>query len=261
MLYLMISCLLCSPQGGNIYAHDLRLGVALNGKATASRGHTIHFIAPRLSSWTDALDSILNRLDSPQNSCQQILYIPLAGACLRDELQKALSCGTFYGKPLAAMSGPQRGKVIQDIVLHVDMLINASSCFRPAVRGICVDGRPRPQHCAPYDWMRDGRRIECKSAKLLHVSRSQHWSFIFQNVKLCSFDELLLALYTPVGIYIYRHDLKLGLSTTGVVLQSAGHNIVISSRSNTLDWKTALHYILAKLDSSGCERLALVELS
>eukprot|EP00933_Yihiella_yeosuensis_P069536 TRINITY_DN7617_c0_g1_i8.p1 TRINITY_DN7617_c0_g1~~TRINITY_DN7617_c0_g1_i8.p1 ORF type:complete len:413 (-),score=30.28 TRINITY_DN7617_c0_g1_i8:177-1415(-) len=251
---------LFTPRGIYVYAHDILCGVTTRGKETPSRGHGIQFFARR-QHWSDALDRILNRLDSPENSCQRILHIPLSDSCLQAELQKELFCGIFHGKPLADMSQSQRGYVIQGLVLHIDKLLHASSCFKPAVRGICVDGRPRPQHCAPYDWMRDGRRIECKSAKLLHVSRSQHWSFIFQNVKLCSFDELLLALYTPVGIYIYRHDLKLGLSTTGVVLQSAGHNIVISSRSNTLDWKTALHYILAKLDSSGCERLALVELS
>eukprot|EP00933_Yihiella_yeosuensis_P069531 TRINITY_DN7617_c0_g1_i3.p1 TRINITY_DN7617_c0_g1~~TRINITY_DN7617_c0_g1_i3.p1 ORF type:complete len:414 (-),score=37.51 TRINITY_DN7617_c0_g1_i3:198-1439(-) len=252
---------LFTPRGIYVYAHDMRFGVTASGKVTASRGHNIHFRAPCHSSWSDALDRILNGLDSPHNSCQHVLHIPLSDACLQDELQKELVCDVFQGKPLADMSASQRGRVIQGVVLHVDKLMNASSCFKPAIRGICINGAARPQHCAPYDWIRDGLRIECKSAKLLFIASSQSWKFSFCGVKLCSFDELLLALYTPIGIYVYRHDLKLGLSKTGVALQSAGYQIKIQSHSNTPDWKSALLDILAKLDSSGCDRLALVKLS
>eukprot|EP00933_Yihiella_yeosuensis_P069533 TRINITY_DN7617_c0_g1_i5.p1 TRINITY_DN7617_c0_g1~~TRINITY_DN7617_c0_g1_i5.p1 ORF type:complete len:414 (-),score=30.55 TRINITY_DN7617_c0_g1_i5:82-1323(-) len=252
---------LFTPRGIYVYAHDMVFGVSTNGKATPASGHNVQLLGPYHQPWTDALDSILNRLDSPQKSCQRILHISLSDAFLQDELQKEPFCGIFCGKPLSDMSMCQRGRVIQGIVLHVDTLINASSCFKPAIRGICVNGQSRSQHCAPYDWIRDGLRIECKSAKLLYLPLSRSWRFKFSAVKLCSFDELLLALYTPVGIYIYRHDLELGLGKTGVALQSAGYQIQIYSRRNALDWKAALHDILEKLDSSDCERLALVELS
>ena len=59
-------------------------------------------------------------------------------------------------------------------------------------------------------WQRDGQRISCKGAQLTWEASRRYWSLMFNNVKLAygdaaaAFDELLLAAYTPRGVYVYR---------------------------------------------------------
>lgn len=73
------------------------------------------------------------------------------------------------------------------------------------------------------------------------------------------FDELLLGLYTPRGIYIYRHDMYFGVSSCGVATAEAGYSIQLYGPCGTLQWDHALSAILRKLDESGCKRVALVQ--
>ncbi|CAE8590767.1 unnamed protein product [Polarella glacialis] len=95
-------------------------------------------------------------------------------------------------------------------------------------------------------------------------------SFFLQGVKIqvrgvreeAVFDDLLLALYTPKGIYVYRHDLSLCIPTHGVSTRISGHRIEITAPKGVEDWKVALDAILAMLDAStnGCQCLAFVPL-
>jgi hypothetical protein len=76
---------------------------------------------------------------------------------------------------------------------------------------------------------------------------------------LPSFDELLLALYTPAGVYFYRHDGQLGVSSVGLLTAVTGHDIKVYGPRGERDWSAALHEsILPKLDTSDCEQLAIV---
>ncbi len=72
--------------------------------------------------------------------------------------------------------------------------------------------------------------------------------------------ELLLAMYCPNGVYIYKHDLQTGLSRTGKAQSVKGSAIKLQGRRGTLDWREALEdEMLPKLDESvGCERLVFV---
>ena len=73
--------------------------------------------------------------------------------------------------------------------------------------------------------------------------------------------ELLLAIYCPNGVYVYKHDLQTGLSRTGKAQSVKGSTIKLQGRRGTLDWREALEEeMLPRLDqSAGCERLAFVE--
>ena len=81
-----------------------------------------------------------------------------------------------------------------------------------AVAGEDVNGNPRGQNKAAYDWQRDGRRVACKSAQMRWNDSSQRWMLQFHTVKLDACDELLLAVYTPEGVHLFRHDGRAGLS-------------------------------------------------
>ena len=72
------------------------------------------------------------------------------------------------------------------------------------------------------------------------------------------FDELLLALYTPSGIRIYRHNHKLGVSTAGRRTATAGHEIKICGPKNESNWQVALDAILAKLDAGHCQPVGMI---
>lgn len=122
----------------------------------------------------------------------------------------------------------------------------------------------RPLIQAEYDWCRDGSRIERKSGQLRWDTHQEQWKPAFSKIKVardaspCLFDEPLLALYTPRGIYIYKHDLRLGMSSIGCKTPSLGHQIQLHGPTGREDWAVSLDIILAKLDASGCERLAFV---
>eukprot|EP00933_Yihiella_yeosuensis_P042440 TRINITY_DN3700_c0_g3_i1.p1 TRINITY_DN3700_c0_g3~~TRINITY_DN3700_c0_g3_i1.p1 ORF type:complete len:410 (-),score=46.64 TRINITY_DN3700_c0_g3_i1:44-1273(-) len=246
---------LFSPRGVYIYAHDLTFGVVTQGAATFVGGNSIVLNAPKGECWSAALDHILNRLDSHDNSCRFILHVPLADWRLLNELQRQAT--HLYDTPHSSMSISQRGIIIQDIVRHVDVMINPTSCFKDPKVGVCINGKPRSQHNALYDWARDGIRVECKSSVIHFVQSKRNWVVNFYRINLESFDELLIAICAPDGIYIYRHDLKLGLGRAG----SSGHQVQIYSKCFAPDAESALHDILAKLDASGCQRLAFVEFS
>ena len=118
---------------------------------------------------------------------------------------------------------------------------------------------------APYDWLRDGRRVACKSAGLTWDAGTRRWKLLFQSVKLggegeeAAFDELLLAAYTPRGIYLYRHDGRLGVSTNGKETAATGSVIKVLGPCGEEKWASALDgAVLPKLDERGCERLAVV---
>ena len=92
----------------------------------------------------------------------------------------------------------------------------------------------------------------------------RRWAVQFSNVKLAhgdepaAFDELQLALMTPLGVYLYRHGLEAGVSTTGKRTASSGHAIHFGGLMGEEDWEAALVQILCKMERLGCERLAMV---
>ena len=132
--------------------------------------------------------------------------------------------------------------------------------------GESVDGTRRAQDLqAAYDWQRDGRRVACKSAQLRWNSFDERWMLQFTNVKLATaggrdaaFDELLLAAYTPEGVHLFRHDLRAGVSTSGVSTAATGKQIVFYGPSHEPDWRVALREILGKVEDKGCRPLAFV---
>ncbi|CAE8585313.1 unnamed protein product [Polarella glacialis] len=96
---------------------------------------------------------------------------------------------------------------------------------------------------------------------------NRYWRFHFSEVKLkkedaaaSEFDELLLALYTPRGIYVYRHDLKHGLSAAGVKTAISGSGINVYGPTGGSNSSKALDAMLQKLDSSVCQRLGSTSL-
>merc|ERR1712060_285282 len=107
--------------------------------------------------------------------------------------------------------------------------------------------------------------IECKSSQLCWDRNPPLWKVHFRNIKLplvdvrseACFDRLILALYCPCGIYIYCHNLRLGVASAGVNTESNGSSIYIRGPRHERSWSKALDSICNRLDRE-CERLAFI---
>ena len=169
----------------------------------------------------------------------------------------------YEGVPLAELAAVPRANVLTSVVREIDTSLHPDARIEDAVPGTCTNGSKRGQNMAPYDWQRDGVRVACKSAQLTWKASDRRWMVGFRNIKPSGaegeFDELLLALYTPRGVYVYRHDLRLGLSTNGKATEATGRTINVYGRCDEESWQSALDgAILPKLDERGCERVAEV---
>ena len=66
-------------------------------------------------------------------------------------------------------------------------------------------------------------------------------------MKRNEYDDLYLALYTPFGVYIYKHDDKYGISTSGKQQESCGGQIQVCAPCNESSIEVATHVVLEKL--------------
>ena len=167
----------------------------------------------------------------------------------------------YEGVRLAELATLPRGNVLTSVVRGLDTSLHPHARIEDAVAGTRVDGRRRGQHMASYDWQRDGVRVACKSGQLTWDVSNRRWVVLFSNIKPSgvegAFDELLLALFTPRGVHVYRHDLRLGMSTSGKSTEAAGRTIKVYGPRDEESWQSALDAaILPKLDERGCERVA-----
>lgn len=257
-----------TPRGVHLFRHDLRSGVTTKGKTTTATGKKIVFYGPRDEpDWRVALVDILGKMED--KGCKLLAFArfdePRLAAAIA-ETPWPLSASTFAGVPLADCSATVRGEALVQLVRRLDECwLNEGATFTAPEAGRTVDGKRRRQNTAEYCWCRDGRRVACKSAALSFAPSLRAWKLTFANVKLpvegarkTAFDELLLAVYTPRGVYVHRHDLRAGVATNGVSTAARGKIIQFVGPRDEPNWVVALDDILGKMGSKGCKRLAFV---
>ena len=249
-LYLVIF----SPQWLDLIKHDLTTGIGRPGllRELSSSGIQIY----GNGQWPEALDTILAKL------CQGGKSAHLCRKGIDDCKQVKQLCDRHYGYtsqfycevPLASMSPAVRGLRVEKIVLEVDGLIHANSTFAEPGPEDAIDGKRRGKHRASYDWIRDGKRIEVKHSQLRFEKRGRSWCCTFHGVKRSCFDELLLVIYSPRGLDVFKHDGSYALSTAGVSTE----RICLRAGTRALDWLSALQTVEAKLEANGCPRIAQI---
>lgn len=248
---------LSSPDGIDVYRHDGKLGLSTTGKETAITGHSIFLVGSRNDKCCKtALGTIHKQLNN--SDCVPLLkgvlwsdsrVIAAAEACPPTTAQKA-----YDGLPLATSSN--RGIILQTLAYNHDMETNPSSSFEDAANGRCIDGRT-------YDYMRDGVRIECKSAQLAWSEHHRRWRFLFAGIKFsyeskpAAFDELRIILYTPEGVYIVRHNQELGITTAGKATATKGHYVALYGKKDETDPSAALKTILDQLQGNNCKLMTM----
>ncbi|CAK0904865.1 unnamed protein product [Prorocentrum cordatum] len=244
---------LYSPRRIYIYRHDLSTGLTTAGKLTPSRGHDIQIASTKTLCWRTGLESILAKLDAGTTACERVADLPLEDYRISHAISKRNAHtmhNVYKNVPLASLSPPVRGLVLQRLAQEVDDVVSQISST--------------PAGCsAVYDWSRNGVRVECKSSQLTWCMRKKVWQVMFAHVKIVGnlrqnsvFDELHVVVFSPRGIYIYHHDLKLGVSSAGVATQAEGCSIVVHASCKDVSWSDGLDSILSKLDRGGCRRLA-----
>ena len=242
-----------SPQWVDLIKHDMTTGISMSGPLReCSRGNEIRILGK--AQWPEALDSIRVKLCEGGNS----LHV---GRTSIDDSAFNTLCDRHYGytsqfyceDPLAWSSPQLRGLRVEKIVMEVDRLIHANSTFAEPGPEDSIDGKRRGRNMASYDWTRDGKRIEVKHSQLRFDENRRSWYCTFRGVKRSCFDELLLVIYSPRGLDIFKHDGSYALSNRG-----ASEEIWLRAGTRALDWPSALQAIEAKLESNGCPRIAQI---
>ncbi|CAK0850364.1 unnamed protein product [Prorocentrum cordatum] len=256
---------LYTPRYLYFYKHDGTFAFSSVGLRTAVQGHQIQISGPRCEKdWTTSLRSILRKLDDETNTCSLQSVMPLTDPRISRALSQRchMTNQIFLGAPLSDIAPAVRGKRIEALACRVDGIVNRGAHIQNPGLGHCANGSRRGLHQSAFDWCRDDIRVECKSGQLCWDRSGRRWKVSFQCVKLrglIQFDELLLAIYTPKGIYIYRHDNESFVASNGASTHLKGHRVNLYGPCQEADWVKALDAILCKLDRSGCQSVAFVE--
>lgn len=128
---------------------------------------------------------------------------------------RSVTTEQYEGLLLSTLPSTKRGNILKALGRSIDMTLHEGSSFDEPRLGTCVDGRPRGQNQAEYDWERDGLRVACKSCQLKWNGR--RWLVQLVKVKLHACDELQLMIYSPAGIFLYKHDRSLGVCRAGAI--------------------------------------------
>lgn len=126
------------------------------------------------------------------------------------------SCPFYRLAPLASLSGPARGAVLEKVARRL-VEETQGVATTDATGGGCFNGKKRSRYQGEFDFAVGGRRFEVKSAKLTphQNGRPNVWGAEWSEVKPLLHDVLLLVLYTPLGIYVFEHDGHFGVCRKG----------------------------------------------
>ena len=251
-LYLVI----ISPSGMHLIKHVFVTGVGAQGKSTEVDGHQIKVCgSSHTHCWEDALGEMLEKL-CERGGCRVVAKKLFSKLDFKDILSKSITPGqaAVAGLPMATMSVEKRGKRIQEIGLAIDRRLHPHSNFSLA------EGN-RGTANAPSDWVRDCLRVELKSCSLSLDRCNSIWRCRFRRIKPNLFDELWLAIYSPIGIHYYRSNSgsRLGFITDGVRTKLHGPMLLFGGLRGELDAMKAFEVIKAKMTSAGFESVAIME--
>jgi hypothetical protein len=164
----------------------------------------------------------------------------------------------YAGSELGMAPGATRSRVLTAFARLCDTeLWHPDSHIEDVTPALCSGSRQK-RPALSYDWKRDGERIACKSARLTWDERKRHWKLLFSSIRLPlhapyvhAFDELLLAVFVPDRVLIFRHDMQAGVSSAGASTTPSGYAISFVGPSGEHRWRHALKVILPKIASGG----------
>lgn len=151
----------------------------------------------------------------------------------------------YLNVPLSSLN--TRGNIIEDTARKF-MEVRTGLLSYNAEITQSVSGKKRGRNTTEYDFKIHDQRYEVKSAQLCWNTHMNRWEAQWKNVKKDSYDILLLVLYSPTGLYFYKHDGSFGISTTGKKQESTGGIIQTRGKRNVDDIKEAERVIHKKME-------------
>ncbi len=161
--------------------------------------------------------------------------------------------------PLGLVSLKARSQALESLARQLDEELHPTARFSTPPRAGAAG--------ATYSWLRDGTRVVCRSSSLRWERTYRRWFLEYNGLPLGEpLDELQLAIYTPDGVHIYRHDQALGVCTEGrrgarAAGSSPTRAVKLYGSLGEEAWRSALRRMLEKLDGSSCERLGHIRWS
>ena len=267
-----------SPGRVDVLLHDLTSYVSHHGVRTRSRGHSVCVNAGQgLVDPAQACENIRRKLLSAGASLQMATWdthSALVAEFIHEESKsEAAEMFTicYRDVPLSQKTPTSRALCLQRLAFEVDHYLHPRSSLqygfgKADLVGVKVLMRRGPAR-ARADWLRDNVRVEFKSSKLSWNRANSCWLVCFAGIKYAhaseggsaAYDDLLLGIYSPLGLHLLRYAGNVGLSTQGVGTTIEGyHRIVVQGPSREEDIAAALQVILGKLKAGGCEALAMI---
>ena len=168
----------------------------------------------------------MTKIDIDRTSVEQIL----------NETTKTAT--TYLGVPLSTLNTKIRGDVLQNFARYID-----GKLLEGEIMDAKKDGSPTQE----FDYQRGSTRVEVKSGQLCWNKGSKKWFVKFRDIKPNLYDELCLVLYTPKGLYIFKHNSS-GLTTNGKLTEVKGLYLNYSAPP-MLEWQNALDNIIQQIGS------------
>ena len=248
---------LFSPNWLHLVKHDLKTAISTTGAVTQIQGHCIQVKGGLNNGWEESVSAILRKL-CEKGDCSLVWQTRLQDSLIADLCKNhADSTMQFYNdKPLCLVSPQLRGLQIQRLARDIDKLLHFGSRFSECASEQTVAGSIRGWNCTSADWIRDGTRVECKHSQLSFSGA--RWSCYFSKVKPDCFDELLLAICSPRGIDLFKHNGTFGMSTTGAQTEACGMSVQLNGPRRELDPVHSLQAIEAKLKANNCPHIATI---
>ena len=154
----------------------------------------------------------------------------------------------YIGVPLAAHSSSARGDILERVARRLMEKTMGVTSYDP-LPGVRINGSKRGRNSATYDFMIAGRRVEVKSSQLTWDTYHKYWVAQWQKIKRDEYDDLLLVLYAPSGLYIFMHNHTYGVTTNGKSQCAFGGKVQVSGPRNEPLSTAATDAIRAKLAS------------
>lgn len=162
----------------------------------------------------------------------------------------------YAGFPLATYSGPARGRVLERVARRVMEDFTGLVSEDTPVGATCVNGRRRGRAQATCDFCLGGRRVEVKSTQLIYDKVHGRWKAHWAGIKRSAYDDLLLVLYTPSGVFVYKHDHTFGVTTTGKSQDATGGVVCVYGPCREPLVERATEVVTKKIASMLVRRLA-----
>ena len=165
-----------------------------------------------------------------------------------------------FNTPLSKLSSKARSDILKNVVRNALEEITGEKTHDPDP-GTTLTGKKRSRNSAQFSFYLEDRKCQVKSAQIRWDDYAKLYTALFCNVKRNEYDDLYLALYTPSGIYMHKHDDKSGLSTAGKIQESNGGVIYVNASCQCKSIDVATNTILEKLQSMFMKHISFDEIN